>query len=242
MRSRRRHQCGGSRCGRYRRARCPRGSTGSRNRSLLRTPPALSSMHRRRRSIFRGAVPSARSHERLAGTPARWPVVTFCSGAGSRSHSPRQICAELREMQFRRWAYVVLVIRLAMEKFGGRTEAQLIVDRQEQVEPEVLEQVVRANPVQAVKMMASVVEIRKLAAVPGQAGACPECGARTVVVESRPFLRRLAPALPRRAASGSSGSGTNPGGSESTAPNAVKPPQPTTNMDVLSDNLKVDDP
>ena len=198
-------------------------------------------MNRRRRPIIRGAVPSARSHERLAGTPARWPVVTFCSGAGSRSHSPREICAELREMQFRRWAYVVLVIRLAMEEFGGHYRNPTDCGPAGAGRASGAGAGGSREPRPGYRDDGFCSRNSQTRGRSWSSWCPPRMWSQDRSRRIAALLRRLAPALPRRAPQPLL-VGTNPGGSESTAPNAVRPPQPTTYMDVRSDSLKVDDP
>ena len=128
-----------------------------------------SSTRRQRRTTFRRRGRSARRTEQvrrhaIAMTRSYGRVLALVHEAILHVKNARN-CGKCN---FSR-GYVVLVVRVAMEEFAGHAESQLSAQRHEQVEPQLLKQMVRANAVEAVEVMTPVHEIRELAAVPREA-------------------------------------------------------------------------
>src|SRR4051812_48642399 len=81
-----------------------------------------------------------------------------------------------------------------MEVFARRTQANRSMQRQEQVNARLLQEVVRTHAVERIDLAAHVKEHCDVTAVPRQAGERAEVRSWTVVVEARPFGNTLASA------------------------------------------------
>src|SRR4051812_11945689 len=79
-----------------------------------------------------------------------------------------------------------------MEVFARRTKANRSMQRQEQVNARLLQEVVCPHAVERINLAADVKEHRDVAAIPRQAGERAEIRPRTVVVKARPFGNTLA--------------------------------------------------